>query len=725
VPSLDAAVYVGGAGGANLVLGEAAVIAQQARVGAGYFRVLGVAPAIGREFTREEDVPNGPAVAILSHALWQRIFGGRENVLSETILLRGEPYAIVGVMPASLEVPGDPDVWTPLRPSTRGEGAGDNYQIIARLKPGATRAQAEGELAATSTADLYRQRGYTDDTVATQMLEPLADALRDGPRQPIVLLGAGVGVVLLVACVNLAALLLARSGSRAKEIATRMALGCGRRAVVRQLLVEAGVLSAAGAALGLLIGSSGLRLLQLLGDGIYDEWSGVSPDARVLLVTLGLGALTSLAFGLFPAMQASRIDIRTAMAEGGSRSVAGGSRHWPRRLLVVAEVALGVVLLVGAGLLVRQFASLRSLDPGFETDGLVSTTASMLDRRYESIEKVNQLFDETLRRLRSTPGIEAAAVSLELPYDRLLNLGFALPDDPALTRTIANAMYVTPGFFEAFGIPIRQGRAIAEIDRADAPAVAVVNDAWVRFYSPDRTPIGRRIRILGIEREIAGVSGNVQQLQSFTIDGLGPGPIVAAPLVFVPATQAGEAGMRTVHTWFWPVWTVRAQTPSLGAEALRRTLREVDPLLPTAEATTMSQVMARATSSHRLLMSLMGLLAGAAVLLAAIGIHGIIAQSVAERRRELGIRLALGASLGATIRSVAAAGMGLAAIGAAVGLVLSIPATAVVSSFLTRVTERDPATYVSVAALMLIVAAVASLAPALRILRLNPVEALR
>ncbi|MEZ5319695.1 MAG: ABC transporter permease [Vicinamibacterales bacterium] len=728
VPSIDAAVLSGGGSGVNMILGETAVIARQQRVSAGYFRVLGVAPLVGREFQREEDVPNGPAVTILSYRLWQRAYGGKPDILGQTVFLRGEPYAVIGVMPEGFESWADPDLWTPLRPSTRGEGGGTNYEVIARLRPGVTWAQAAGELASLSTPDLFESRGRPREGVMmVEGLEPMQQAMATsyGLSQPIVMLAVSVGIVLLVACVNLAALLLARGAGRVKEIATRMALGSGRRAVVRQLMVEAAIIAVLGGAIGLGVGYVGLEWLKDLGSDVFGEWDAVSLDGTVVAVTLLASLVTSVLFGLVPALQASRIRVQAAMTDGGSRSIAGSARHWPRRLLVVAEVALGVVLLVSAGLLIRTFVQLRGLDPGFDPDGLVTTTASMQDKRYESAERVNRLFDDTLRRLEATPGIEAASVSLELPYARLLNLGFAMPDDPDLTRTITNAMYVTPGFLDTFRIPLRDGRAFTDRDRIDTPPVAVVNQTWVRIYSPQRPAIGRRIAIMGEEREIVGVMGDVQQTQSFRLDEITPGPIVSLPLVLVPASQTTDAALRTLHTWFWPVWTVRARSASVAAEALRTAIRESDPMLPIDDITTMDQVMARATSRQRLLMTLAALLAGAALLLSAIGIHGLIAHAVQERRREFGIRLALGATPAGTMRAVAGGGILLAAIGAMLGGLLSIPATRLVEAFLWGVTERDPATYAAVAGFMLLVAGVASVVPSLRILRLDPAETLR
>jgi predicted permease len=723
VPALDAAAAAGISGSANLVVGDAAMYVRQQRVSHGFFRVLGVAPRQGGEFGRQDDVPGGPALTVLSHQLWQRAFGGRPDIIGSAILLRGEPFTVVGVMPADFVSTADADLWTPLRGSASGEGAGTNFRVIARLKAGATWEDARVQLAAASS-EAFRVLGMPKGTTRSLQVAPMQAAQVAGVREPIVMLAWAVGAVLLIACVNLAALLLARGGSRAREIATRMALGSGRGAVIRQLMIEAIVLAVIGGAAGLLIGSFALQGLKIVGAGTFDEWQRVTLDGRAVAATLGLSLLTAVIFGLVPALQASRLDVQAALAESGSRSVAGSARRWPGRLLVVSEVALGVVLLVTAGLLLRTLVNVRSLDPGFEPRGLVTGRTSLQDARYQSAVAINQLFDRTLASLRTAPGVEGAAVSLELPYERLLNMGFRFMDEAAAQGSMTNASYVTPGFLAALRIPLRAGRDLSDRDRATAPPVVLVNETFARIYSRDRAPLGRRIRLGGVEREIVGVTGDVQQRESLVIDGVPRGPLVSLPLVFLPAAQAGDGLFRTVHNWFTPVWSVRGETTAAAA-ALRQALRGADPQLPLFDEQPMTVVMAAAMAQQRLLVTLVGALAAAAVLLAAIGIHGLIAHAVAERRREFGIRLALGASPARTLARVSLDGIALSAIGAALGGVLSLTAVGLVETFLWNVPARDPLTYAGVALLLLVVAAVASVLPALKILRLDPAQTLR
>lgn len=723
VPSLDIAV-LGGGGGVNLVLNNTPVYARHFRVSEGYSRVLGVMPARGRWFNPDEDRAGGPAVAVLSHHAWQKYFSGAEDVVGQSVLLRGEPHQIVGVMPASFVPLGgtDIDLWVPLRPSTTGEGGGDNFWSVARLKAGATWAQATGELAAVRD-DAFRLQTAQGIVSRDLGVESMAELMASRDREPIVLLSWSVMAVLLIACVNLSALMLARADGRTHEIATRMALGGGRRLVVRQLMVEAMLIAGAGGLLGLLVGYFGLQGLQALGGERYEQWGRAAIDARVIVLAFGLSALTSLAFGLAPAIGASRLDVSQALA--GSRGVAGKASRWPRRVLVVSEVAIGVVLLVATGLLVRTFINVRSIDPGFDRANLATASVSLRDARYSTAASINQLFDRSLERLSTTPGIESAAISLEVPYERMLNLGFRFADDASTDSRMTNLSYVTPGFLKTLGIPLKSGRDLTDQDRAGAPAVALVNETFQRIHSKEQPAIGRRIRVGGAEREIVGIVGDVKVRPSLGGPGFESGPLVSQPLILISSAQTTDAYFRLVHTWFTPVWSARSRDGAAASLAVTRAIAETDPLLPISSVRSMDGVMSEALTEQRLLMTLVGVLAGAAILLAAIGVHGVIAHSVAERRREFGIRIALGATGADAMRSVSFGGIALAGVGGIIGGLLSIPASSLVRSFLWRVETSDPWTYLGVAVALLVVATVASVLPALRLLRLNPSETLR
>jgi predicted permease len=537
-----------------------------------------------------------------------------------------------------------------------------------------------------------------------------------------VILSAAVVLVLIIACVNIAVLLIARGGSRVKEIATRMALGSGRLAVVRQLMVESLVLAGIGGALGLFVSVLSLRGLQIIAGSTFGEWETVTLDLRMIAVTGGLSLLTSMVFGLVPALQASRIDLQTALVESGARGIAGGRRRL-RGVLVVAEVALGVVLLVSAGLLVHQFVNLRSLDAGFTPDHLFTASVSIQDARYPTPVEINRLFDGTIERLRGTPGIGAASVSQGLPYQRLLNMGFRIEGEPTTDSTPnTNVSYVTTGFFSTLGIPVVAGRAMDDHDTATAPFVVVVNELFARIYLKQRNPVGLRLVLGGRPVEIVGIAGDVQQVGSgFSVEGMAGGPIHASPTIYVPAAQTTMG----LFSWFAPTWMVRAPSAGAAMSAIRDAVAAVDPLMPVSDVRSMADVVARATSRQRLMMWLVGIMAAAAALLAAVGLHGLVAQSVAERTRELGIRLALGARPAAMLRNVALSGAALAGLGALAGGALSFPATSLIGSFLVDVPRGDVATYLAVTLLILVVTAIASIVPAMRILRLDPAKTLR
>jgi len=728
VTAANGATFSGGAGGVNFNADGRAAFVQQQRVGAGYFHVLGLSPAIGREFTRDEDRDEGPNVAILSDGLWRSAFSADPSVLGRAITLRGESYQIIGVMPPGIRSfdNDDVDLWTPLRTSTRGEGANDNYGAIVRLADGATWPQLAAQLRAASTPEALATFGPPDGKVERWMVAlPMQAALTAGARQPIMILGATVAAVLLIACVNIASLCLARASARRKELATRMALGSGRRAVIRQLMVESLLLAAIGGAAGLALGAVALDALKYLGGDAFVEWRYVAIDGRTILVMAGLAAFTSVLFGLAPAWQASRIDVQRGLAAGGSRSVAGGAGHWVRRALVVVQVALGVVLLVGAGLLIRTFVALDSLNPGFDPNGLTTASVSLQDARYESGETISQLFERSVSALEQTPGVTAAAVTLELPYTRLLNLGVTLTDEAAPPQgRMANMSYVTAGFVRTFGMKLVAGRELTAADRAGAAPVVLVNESFARIYSPDRDVVGRRIRVSGAEREIVGVVGDVQQKPSFFAAGMVRGPIMRQPGVFAPASQLPDSLFKLVHTWFRPVWSVRASGPDVSS-AIRNAIASVDPALPVADVRTMAQVRGEALGVQRLLMTLVGVVAIAALLLAAMGLYGLISGAVTERTREFGLRLALGATPGGVIRTVAGSGVALAAVGAAIGGGLSIVAVRLIASLLWGVEPSDPGTYLAVTTFFLVVATLSSLLPALRLLRLDPARTLR
>ena len=437
--------------------------------------------------------------------------------------------------------------------------------------------------------------------------------------------------------------------------------------------------------------------------------------------------LAAVIFGVIPALHASRLDVQSGLREGDSRGASAASGGWTRRALVIGEVALGVVLLVGAGLLTRTFMSLQQLEPGFDPENVVTASASLEDKRYQSEERINQLFDETLRRIREIPGVESAAVSLGAPYQRILNMGFRPLDGAQAsdedTNFIANVTYVTPGYFDTLRIPLKSGRVIGDTERAGGAPAVVVNERFQQMFYPEGI-IGRRIGIANAQREVVGIVGDVQQRQSGILQDAGP--IHTTPIVYLPAAQTPAPTFNLVHTWFSPTWLVRTSTASAVMEQqLRAAVAAVDPQLPLASVRGMGEVRALASEAQRFLMVLAAMLGAASMLLAAVGIHGLIASSITERTREIGIRLALGSTAAQAVRVLAWPGIAMTVIGVLIGGVLARALTRYIASLLWGVQPTDPATFGIAGALLLVVAVIASVLPALRILRLDPAKTLR
>jgi predicted permease len=722
---LDVAVTSGLPMGVNLVAGGQAEYVTQQRVSAGYFSVLGVVPALGREFSDDEDRPNGPSAVILSDRLWTQAFHADPAIVGRAIVLRGEPHTVVGVMPRGFVPLGfmagtGIDAWTPLRPSTQGEGGGENYGLIARLKDGVTWPEADAQVASV-TASIVRERYGRSRFAVSMGVTPLQRGLTADSRRPLFVLWAAVGAVLLIGCVNVAGLLLARSRARGPEIAMRMALGGGRAAIVRQLLIESVVLAAFGGLAGILLGYVGSRSAATWLEAAFGVTGATGLDLRVLAITAVVALGTSVLFGLAPAVHATRVDLRETLIESGTTSIAGSARAWPRRALVVVEVMLGVVLLVGAGLLLRTFEHLVTLKGGFDGTNVLTATFSMQDARYRVADRVEQLFERTIAGMHQIPGVEHAAAALTLPFERALNNGFRFVGGDQQGR-IVNTTYVTPEYFETLRVPILRGRAFTTGDTATSDQVIVVNEAFVRRYSPDADPLGRQMASSGAPRTIVGIAGDIQQKVTFGNFG----PIAPTPAAFVPAAQLSGGFFTQVHTWFSPSWIVRLSAPQEGVvRQMETAVRNVDPLLPFAKVRTLDDVRGEAVATERAQAMLLGTLAGLALLLAAVGLYGLVASSVAERTRELGIRIALGATRSRTIVDAAAPGIVLAAIGVGVGLLVARAGATVMQSLVFGVSIHDPLTFALAGGIVFAVAVVATLVPALRTVRLNPIRALR
>jgi putative ABC transport system permease protein len=683
-----------------------------------YFDVLGVKPELGRVFTAEEDRPNS-GVVVISHGLWQRRFGGRRDVIGRQLRMRSTPMTIIGVMPKGFEYPfraDRQDFWEPLndRPTPdREQRDSHSYYVIARMKPGVSAEQANAEL---DTISRRLEQQYPDSNAAVlvagaSMHEELT---RDVRPALLILLGA-VGLVLLIACANVANLLLARAAGRQKEMAIRAALGASRWRVVRQLLVESLLLSLAGGAVGLLLALWGTDLLVAAGPADIPRVSQAGLDARVLAFTLIVSVATGIFFGLVPALQASRPDLTGALKEGSRGSTEGLRRNRFRSALVVAEVAVSLVLLIGAGLLMRSFVRLLQTDPGFDPARVVALDIPLGRQRYDTPEKQDAFFAQLASRARALPNVEAAGVVSNLPFgnsvDQLQLDIEGRPPFPAGAKPLAHYTVVSPGYFETLKIPLRSGRMFDEHDDARSPNVTLVSESLARKFFAGENPVGRRITPDEGKPtlEVVGVVADARRT-SLASD--------AEPEFYVPFGQAAQRRMNLV---------VRAGVgdPAALTSSLRGAVAELDREQLVWQTRSLDQLVSASVAGRRFNMTLLGLFAGVAMLLAALGLYGVMAYSVTRRTHEIGVRMALGARGSDVLRMVVGQGMRLALLGVAIGLAAAFAVTRVLASLLYGVTTTDPLTYAGLAALLASVAFLASYLPARRATKVDPMEALR
>jgi len=718
--SVEALTAYRGAGSLNMTRGDVARFVSVRAVSKEYFTVFGVAPALGQPFTDEHDVTGGPDVAILSHALWQGAFQGRADVIGATVHVAEKPYTVIGVLPDWFEADSAPDMLIPLRPGVTGPGGGFNYTVAGRLRQGVSPAEASAEVAALWSAFRAEFPNASGERERPSGFVALQESVASTVKPSLVMMSGAVGLLLLIACANTANLLLARASSRAREMAVRAALGAGRRRIVRQVLTESMLLALAGAILGVTLAYWTVPALLALTPPIYRVAADVSIDGVVLLTTLLLAVATGILFGIAPALGSSRHDVSEAFKEDGTRTAGNRRSGWLRRLLVTGEVALCMLLLVGAGLLAQTFLKLRAVDPGFDIHGVLTARMSMQGERYNAPDALTRFYDEGLARIRRLPGVHAAAVVNGVPLERALNLNVTVLDGPEkVENALIDWRYATTDYFKTMGIPIVAGRGFNDTDRAGAVPVAVVSEEFARRFFQGEPPLGRHIRVYQDDGaiEIVGVARNLKE------SGLRSRPI---PVMYVPVAQTHATAIRTTHSYYHVSWVVRADSP---AAALRRQIEEairaIDPRQPFSAFRTMEETKMQAMAVERFQMTLLGIFAAIGLLLATAGIYGLVAYSVNQRIREFGIRVALGASANRILRAVIGQGIMLAVAGVATGAVAAVFATRVLQTFVWEVSTLDPPTYIVVATALIAVAVIASLVPALRAVRLDPVRALR
>jgi putative ABC transport system permease protein len=714
----------GASGGWNLSSGTRAEHVTGMTVSRGYFDVIGVRPAIGRGFAVAEDQPSGPRAVILSDPLSQRLFGGRTDVLGESIQLGGIPHDVVGVMPASYWQTPAVDFWMPLRASPRGNSW--NYPVIGRLRTDVTEAQLDAELDTIRWSLQRDVRQLSVERAGALQWISYQNSLGLAHRDQLVLLTGAVGFLLLIACVNVASLQLVRGVSRRREMATRAALGGGRGRLIRQVLTESVLLAVGGAGLGLITASWGLDALLsqvpvgILGNRIVElEW-------RVVAIVLGLTVTAGVFFGIAPALSVARIDVRTALQDSGRHS-AGRHTMRLRRVFTAAQCALAVVLLVSAGLLIRSFVNLTSAPLGFEPSNIVIGKMSLQGSSTQVPVGIGALLQRTLLQLRDLPGVTSVAVANSIPVERGLNLPLRPPAGGVLDRVRSvDWRWISPEYFAAFRIPVRDGRTFDDRDNASSTPVAVVNEAFAKFFFGRPQVVGETIRLTDGDptRQIVGVVADVKARSGAGwTSGLNALAAPAPPAMYVPAAQLPDGALTGNFPMSWIVRT--SSSDSNLTQAVRRTVQGSAPLLPFLRFEPMQEVIARDLEMQRFLMLLVGAFAVAAMALAVIGMYGLTAYAVSQRTQELGIRVALGATAALVLRGFLAEGLSVAFAGLAAGLLGAAFATRMLSLMIFGVEPHDPMTLVGVSVVLMTMSIVATLIPSLQAARTNPARVMR
>jgi putative ABC transport system permease protein len=717
--------------GLNLSGGSMPEQVKGIHVSADFFPVFAATPALGRTFSAEEDRPEGPRLAVMSHGLWVRRFAGDPRVIGRVILLGGEPWTVVGVLRASFRSYPPADLFLPLQADPNTTNQGHYLSAAARLRPGVSLEMAKAQMKVA--AERFRQAnpnaiGKEESATA----EPFQEAMVGDARQPLLILLGAVALVLLIACANVANLLLARATHRSREIAVRTALGASRWRIVRQLLTESLLLALAGGVAGLMIGAWGARALVALtptdlpratefADAALVDW-------RILAFTMAVSIVTGLLFGLFPALQISRTDVNSTLKEQSSRS-ATGRRQWVRSALVVTETALALVLLVGAALLISTFASLHQVDAGFNPSHVLSFETSLSGSKYESVERVDLLTRDAVRRIESVPGVIAAANVPFLPLEGGFGLGFDIVGRPLKPgeRGTGGAMwmYVSDSYFKALEIPLKRGRLFSDRDTRNAPLAVIINESFAKTYWPKGDPLGQSIIIgkgMGPDftdgpREVVGVVGNVKE------GGLGnPAPDV----MYIPLSQLRDSFMALNNAIIPMTWVVKTvPDPLTLSAAVKKKMQEADGELAIAHVRSADQVVSESMARRDFIMTLLSVFAGMALLLAAIGVYGMLAYSVQQRSQEIGIRMALGAQRTDVLRMVVGQGMTMAGLGIAIGLAGAYGISRLLTSLLFGVKPNDPFTFAAVAVVLALISLVACWIPARRATRVDPLAALR
>jgi len=704
--------------GVNLTGRTDAERANATEVTASFFPTMGVEPFLGRTFNESELSAGDSRVTVIGYGLWKRRYSGDTNIIGQSISLNGVPFTVFGVMPAGFQFPGEAEIWVPATFGSErvisSSASAFNQQIIGRLKPAVSLEQAQAEM--TVFSELRKKVAPNmSGSRGTISVVPLQDHLVGKMRRPLWLLFGAVGFVLLIACANVTHLLLSRATSRRREMAIRATLGASRGRLVRQLLVESVMLAVLGGAAGLVAALWGVDALIALSPSVLPRSGEIGIDARVMLFSVIVSLATGLLFGIAPAFHTSRINLVQGLKEGGLGTGLITGRINLRNLLVVAEIGLALVLLAGAGLLIKSFARLYQIDPGFSADGVVTAAISLPPAEYREPAQRAAFFDQLIGRLGALPGVESVSATNGLPLS-VTDIGlflFSIPDrlpEPKFLDRVAANFAVTSDYFRTMGIPVLRGRAYTSDDHKNSAPVVIVNETLAKHYWPADDPVGKKVSALGesTPREVVGVVSDVRHL------GLENDVHKA---LYLPAAQS------SIPLSFV---AVRSELrPATLAAAIRREVAALDPNLPLYDVKTMDERLARSTAQRRFSAVLLGVFASLALVLATVGIFGVVGYTVTQRTHEIGVRIALGAQRRDVLRLVLGQGMALALIGVAVGLTASFAVTRLIKGLLYGVSATDPVTFTGVSVLLAAVALLACYIPARRAMKVDPMVALR
>jgi putative ABC transport system permease protein len=717
-----AAYDINGSGLTLTDAGEAQRI-QSIRVSCDFFRTLDMPPAWGRDFTEQDALAGSEPVCIISYGLWHRCFGADQSMIGKIIRLSGKAFTIVGVAPRGFTFSPEADIWTPLQLAASANDSSNLYLVLGRLKPGVSAEQANTDLTAVADRLRVTYPNLMNDNESIG-LRSFHEYMVGTIRPTMMILMGAVALVLLVTCGNLANLLLARGSARRREVALRAALGAKGSRIIRQLLTENILLAFAGVLLGLALTPLCLILVRSLSPVSLNPLNRITIDHNVLLFSMGISLVTALLFGLFPAIQAARTNLQSVLRDGTSRGAAGADTGRLRSLLVVGQMALSVVLVISATLLMTSFLRLAHVDPGFEPTGVLTMEVSMPNQKYQTTQQTAQFLDQVNHRLQALPGVESAAVALTLPFRPAPDAPFEIQgrQGPSEEKGGQAAFRpITSDYFKVMQVPFLEGRNFQGTENAQSTPVVIINEALRSRYFPDSSPLGQFITIVGMGNEppkqVIGVVENIRE------GGLDAEP---APAIFIPYAQMPGPLTAMLNQVLPKIWVVRTQVIPMSLQtAIRREVGLVDPEVAVSSFRTLEQVVGSSIKQERFNMVLAGTFAGLAMLLAAIGLYGVLSFSVARRTREMGVRMALGATRREILWLVIKQGMFLALTGLAAGIVATFGLIHLLRSMLFGITPNDPATFLVVSVLLTFVAALACVIPARRAAKTDPMEALR